>query len=148
MKSFLITIFLLLVLGSSLKSQTKNDSAAGLKTANDNNKGFSRLEKTPQFPGGLAGWRTFLENNLDASAPIKDDAPFGNYSVKVQFLVDEDGTVKNVQIVKKPKECPTCAVAAEKIFRKSPKWEAAVQGGRHVKCLQTQMINFQRDNDF
>src|SRR5206468_4147107 len=90
-------------------------------------------EKAAAFVGGAYGWKKYLEKNLDAFAPLKDKAPSGRYSVKVEFVVDEVGYISDVHAIEKPKKCPHCTAEAEKVIREGPKWEPAIRDGKRVK---------------
>src|SRR4051794_17130679 len=56
-------------------------------------------EKEAKFPGGPQEWRRYLERNLDANVAAASNAPPGIYTVKVQFIVDKEGKISNVQAV-------------------------------------------------
>lgn len=99
-------------------------------------------EKAASFIGGVYAWRKYLERNLNASVPSQDKAPRGTYTVKVQFMVDEEGNVSEVHAVEAPKKCPNCATEAERVIREGPKWEPAMKDGKRVKFQATQSITF------
>ncbi|MCY7420317.1 MAG: energy transducer TonB [Chitinophagaceae bacterium] len=113
------------------------------KVEEDYDKVFTKVEKEAKFPGGLDGWKRYLERNLNANVAADDGAPIGNYSVKVQFIVDKTGNISNVQAIDKPKACPSCGPEAEKVIKRGPKWEPAVQNGRNVIYQAIQFITFQ-----
>lgn len=113
------------------------------KVEEDYDKVFTKVEKEAKFPGGPEGWRRYLERNLNANVAADDGAPVGNYSVKVQFIVDKGGNISNVQAIEKPKACPSCGAEAEKVIKRGPKWEPAVQNGRNVIYQAIQFITFQ-----
>lgn len=113
------------------------------KVEEDYDKVFTKVEKEAKFPGGPDGWRRYLERNLNANVAADDGAPLGNYSVKVQFIVDKQGNISNVQAIEKPKACPSCGPEAEKVIKRGPKWEPAVQNGRNVIYQAIQYITFQ-----
>ena len=113
------------------------------KVEEDYDKVFTKVEKEAKFPGGPEGWRRYLERNLNANVAADDGAAVGNYSVKVQFIVDKGGNISNVQAIDKPKACPSCGPEAEKVIKRGPKWEPAVQNGRNVIYQAIQFITFQ-----
>src|SRR6195952_3413053 len=102
------------------------------KVEEDYDKVFTKVEKEAKFPGGMDGWKRYLERNLNANVAADDGAPTGNYTVKVQFIVDKEGGISNVQAIEVPKACPSCGPEAVKVIKKGPKWEPAVQNGRNV----------------
>jgi periplasmic protein TonB len=113
------------------------------KVEEDYDKVFTKVEKEAKFPGGPEAWRRYLERNLNANAAQEDGAPAGSYTVKVQFIVDKEGNISNVQAIESPKACPSCAAEAVKIIKKGPKWDPAVQNGRNVIYQAIQFVTFQ-----
>ncbi|MCW3078734.1 energy transducer TonB [Segetibacter sp.] len=113
------------------------------KVEEDYDKVFTKVEKEAKFPGGMDGWKRYLERNLNANVAADDGAPAGNYTVKVQFIVDKEGGISNVQAIEVPKTCPSCGPEAVKVIKKGPKWEPAVQNGRNVIYQAIQYVTFQ-----
>ena len=109
----------------------------------DYEKLFFKVEKEAKFPGGLEGWKRYLERNLNANVAADDGASAGYYTVKVQFIVDKEGTISEVQAVEVPRACPSCGPEAVKIIKKGPKWEPAVQNDRKVNYQAVQIVTFQ-----
>lgn len=113
------------------------------KQEEDYDKVFTKVEKEAKFPGGAEGWKRYLERNLDANVAANDGATTGNYTVKVQFIVDKSGAISNVQAIEVPKACPSCGPEAVKVIKKGPAWEPAVQNGRNVIYQAIQFVTFQ-----
>jgi periplasmic protein TonB len=113
------------------------------KVEEDYDKVFTKVEKEAKFPGGPDAWRKFLERNLNANVAADDGAPAGNYTVKVQFIVDKEGNISQVQAIDVPRACPSCGPEAVKVIKRGPKWDAAVQNGRNVIYQAIQFITFQ-----
>ncbi|HEX8278791.1 MAG TPA: energy transducer TonB, partial [Segetibacter sp.] len=88
-------------------------------------------------------WKRYLERNLNANVAADDGAPTGNYTVRVQFIVDKEGNISNVSAIEVPKACPSCGPEAVKVIKRGPKWEPAVQNGRNVIYQAVQHITFQ-----
>jgi periplasmic protein TonB len=117
--------------------------AAPPKQEEDYDKVFTKVEKEAKFPGGPEAWRKFLERNLNANVAADDGAPAGNYTVKVQFIVDKEGNISQVQAIDVPRACPSCGPEAVKVIKRGPKWDPAVQNGRNVIYQAIQFITFQ-----
>jgi protein TonB len=113
----------------------------------DYDKVFTKVEKEAKFPGGLGAWKNFLERNLNAQVAADDGAPAGNYTVKVQFIVDKNGAVSDVKAIEVPKACPSCGPEAVKVIKRGPKWDPAVQNGRNVIYQAIQNVTFQVSED-
>lgn len=117
--------------------------AAPPKQEEDYDRLFTKVEVPAQFPGGLDGWKRYLERNLNNNAAQEDGAPVGSYTVKVQFIVDKTGLISNVTAIEAPKACPSCAKEAVRAIQKGPHWEPAVQNGRKVTYQAIQYVTFQ-----
>jgi protein TonB len=113
------------------------------KVEEDLTKIFYKVEKEARFPGGLEAWKKFLERNLNANVAADNGAPIGSYTVKVQFIVDREGVISNVQAIEVPKACPGCGAEAVKVIKKGPNWEPAIQNDRKVNYQAMQFITFQ-----
>ena len=101
---------------------------------------FTKVEVEASFPGGLDGWRTFLENNLKADIPVRRKAPAGQYTVVVQFIVDKKGDLSDIR----PLTALGYGMEQEvvRVLRKSPKWVPAQMKGGPVKAYRRQPITF------
>lgn len=102
---------------------------------------FTQAEQEPQFPGGAKGWLTYLQNNLKADVPAKNNAPKGTYTVTVSFLVDANGKVSEVKAIKDPGY--GTAAEAVRVIAQGPDWIPATQNGHKVTYRQKQNISFQ-----
>ena len=97
-------------------------------------------EEEAYFPQRDGGWRKFLEKNLNPNVPVTNRAPEGSYMVIIQFIVDIDGSVKDI----KPLTNFGFGMEAEviRIMKRSPAWVPAMQFGRNVKAYRRQPITF------
>ena len=57
----------------------------------------------------------------------------------MQFIVDKEGAVSDVEAISGPNELRAEAI---RVIKKSGKWEPAVQNGRKVKSYKKQPITF------
>lgn len=96
-----------------------------------------------RFPGGAEAWKRYLEKNLDANVPVvKDRAPAGIYTVKLQFIVLDNGDITDVSVIQSPAGCPSCAIEAVDLIKKGPKWEPMTIDGKKVTSQPVQFISF------
>jgi protein TonB len=84
------------------------------------------VEVKPEFPGGMAKFYKFIENNYN----VPSESPGGK--VFIQFVVEKDGSLTDIKILRDigygtGKE-------AERVLRKSPRWTPAEQNGKKVRC--------------
>jgi protein TonB len=102
---------------------------------------FEAVEEEAYFPGGEQGWRSWLEQNLNPSAPVNNGAPAGLYTVYIQFVVDLDGKVSAIKPLTKHGYGMETEVM--RILRKSPPWVPAIQHGKNVRAYRKQPVTFQ-----
>jgi periplasmic protein TonB len=89
----------------------------------------------------LGNWTSFLLRNLNGNVPLDNGAPFGRYSVVIQFVVDKEGVVSDIT----PLTNHGYGMEAEavRVLKKATKWEPAIQNGHKVKAYRKQVIVFE-----
>jgi protein TonB len=107
--------------------------SAQTDTAND--KTFTSVEAESEFRGGAKAWQVFLQQNL--VYPKKAIKKNVQGTVMLQFIVNSDGTVYDIQAISGPELLKKSAIET---MMKSPKWIPAHQGGRAVKSYKKQPI--------
>ncbi|MFL5748595.1 MAG: energy transducer TonB [Niastella sp.] len=112
------------------------------KDDDDIDKTFTKVEIESDYPGGFSAWKRFLERNLRFSQEAMDNQIQG--TVVVQFIVDRDGNVSDVQAVSGP---PEHYAEAVRVIKKSGKWTPAIQNGRQVKSIKKQPIIFRLETE-
>lgn len=99
----------------------------------------SNKDTAAAFVGGINGWSKYLQKKLlfprDYQLVNADVA-----SVVVDFTVNEDGSVGNVQLVT-PFFKPFNDIAVD-VIKKSPKWKPATSHNRRVKYDLRQSVTF------
>lgn len=111
---------------------------APIKVEDDYEKTFTKVELESSYPGGLTAWRRYLIKTLKYPQQAIDNEIQG--VVEVQFMVDKEGNVSEVQAISGPNELREEAV---RVIKKSGKWTPAIQNGREVKSYKKQPIHFQ-----
>ena len=109
------------------------------KQEEDYDKVFTSVQIEAEFPGGKDAWKKFLERNLNSSLPSENGAPAGKYTVMVNFLVDKNGNISDVQADPSPYGTREEAI---RVIKKGPAWKPAVQNGRQVAYRARQAITF------
>lgn len=107
--------------------------------AEDYDKTFTKVENPATFPGGMDGWRRYLERNLSFPESAQEAGTQG--VVRVQLVVDKEGNVSEVKALNDPGD--GLAAEAERVIRKGPKWNPAEQNGRKVTFRFVQQVTFQ-----
>ncbi len=85
--------------------------------------------KSAQFPGGSAALKDYISKNLSYPSDEKENGVGG--IVKVGFLVDKKGKIKDINIisgVSKPLDSE-----AIKLVKSMPRWEPATENGEAVE---------------
>lgn len=101
---------------------------------------FTKVEIEASFPGGLDKWKRYLERTLNAETPIKNGAPEGSYSVIIQFVVDSEGNLSDIQTL--TNFGYGLEEEAIRVIKKGPSWNPAIQNGTKVKSYKKQSITF------
>jgi N-acetylmuramoyl-L-alanine amidase len=101
---------------------------------------FTSVEQEADFAGGLEAWKKYLLEKLDVSIPVKEGWSKGTYKIIVQFKVDVDGNISNVNTVNYAgtKTAAHCI----NLVQQGPAWQPAVQNGRKVNSWKKQPITF------
>ena len=115
---------------------------APTKDEEDWNKVFTKVEMESEYPGGMPAWARYLNRNLRFSQEALDNGVQG--TVVVQFIVDKDGNVSDVEAVSGPMEHRAEAV---RVIKKSGKWTPAIQNGHQVKSYKKQPIVFRLETE-
>jgi protein TonB len=127
--------------GDGVSGTNGEDTKGDIAGANGDNKdeGFIPMEIESEYPGGPKAWARFLNRMLGNNYPPEAFENGVQGTVLIQFIVDIDGTVSNIEAISGPEEL---RVAAINTIRKSGKWNPAIQNGKNVKTYKRQPITF------
>lgn len=115
-----------------------------VKQANGNSavwqqdKVYEAVDKEPQFPGGLKAFYKFLAKTVRYPADARANNIQGR--VYVQFIVEKDGSLSGVKVVRGPGH--GLNEEAARAVKSSPKWIPGTQHGKAVRVQYTVPINF------
>ncbi len=109
------------------------------KKADKKDSVFMKVEIESSYPGGVSAWMRFLNKKLTPNYPEEAIEKGIQGRVVVQFIVDLEGTVSDVQAISGPEELREVAM---KVIRQSGKWIPAIQNGNTVKSYKRQPITF------
>lgn len=99
---------------------------------------FDVVEQMPQFPGGQVELMKFIAHNLVYPAYAQENDVQGR--VICQFVVDKDGVVKHVTVIKSLD--PSCDKEAVRVLGMMPKWIPGKQNGQPAAVKYTVPITF------
>ena len=122
----------------TLKLKPANSESSLVQTSDS--QVFEKVEIEPQFPGATTGWTTYLQKNLNASVPVNNGAPEGEYTVTAQFIVNTNGKISDLKALTNHGYGMEQEVL--RILAKSPEWEPAVQDGKKVNAYRRQPVTF------
>jgi TonB family protein len=106
------------------------------------NKIFNTVEKQPQFPGGLVKFGEFLQSNIHYPAAMRQANVQGK--AIVQFIVEEDGSLSNIQVLSSPGY--GSGEEAARVLDISPKWTPGYQNSKPVRVMYTVPVSFTLSN--
>lgn len=112
------------------------------KDNTDYDKTFTKVEIESTYPGGPNAWLRYLNKNL--RFPDEAQAQEIQGTIVVQFIVDKEGNVSDVEAISGPTE-GGLREEAVRVIKKSGKWTPAIQNGRQVKSYKKQPIVFKMD---
>jgi len=102
---------------------------------------FTKVEIEPEYPGGAEAWSSYLKNNMIYPKDVVN-SPQG--TVVVQFIVDQEGNLRDLESVSGP-TTGGLRDTAIKLVRESGKWHPAIQNSYIVKSYKKQAVTFRFD---
>ena len=121
-------------------SQVQDTVPVGIPDKDPDTLQFIKVDVLPSFPGGLTGWRLFIERNLQALVPANNGAPVGRYTVMVQFIVNKDGSLYDLSALTRHGYGMEEEVL--RLIGISPKWTPALLKDEPVKAYIRQPVTF------
>ena len=100
---------------------------------------FFIVEDMPEFPGGELALRKYIAENVRYPEMAKENDIQG--TVYVRFVVDTDGSVKNVEVIRGVDQL--LDKEAIRVVQSLPKWKPGKQRGKAVKVSHSVPIKFQ-----
>lgn len=97
-------------------------------------------DESPSFVGGMAQMNQYFAKNFKYPQGAMEEGIQGK--VYIKFVVEEDGTVTQVMVVRGITDCPECDVEAVRLIKQMPKWEPGKINGKAVKCYFTVPVTF------
>lgn len=112
------------------------------KSTNDSTVIYTIVDTLAEFPGGHKEFAQYIKNNLMVPAIVHE----GKVSVRtfIKFAVFQDGTIHNIEILRKSVECPECDTEAIRVIKNSPNWIPGKLNGRAVNSWYTLPLSFRK----
>ena len=118
--------------------ETDTDEDEIIEIEEDDEEFFMVVENMPEFPGGDLGLMKFIQKNVRYPAIAKEYNITGK--VYVSFIVDRQGKVTNVKIVRGVDK--NLDAEALRVVSLLPKYRPGQQRGKAVRVMFTIPINF------
>jgi TonB family protein len=99
---------------------------------------FYAVEREPEYAGGLDRFAQYLQQNIVYPPGALKSRTQGK--VFVTFVVEKDGTLSNVAIVRGVSE--DIDAEAVRVIKNSPKWKPGIQNGLVVRAQFTMPLSF------
>ena len=96
-------------------------------------------EKEAGFKGGTGELLKYIVKNLDCNFGCGDLAPQGK--IYLSFIVEKDGSISSVVVMRGIPDCPECEKATTKLIREMPAWIPAECKGEKVRTKVMIPIN-------
>jgi hypothetical protein len=120
-------------------SQSQSEKLLALSESGDEIKNVKYSEEA-SFSGGESAWRRYLQQNLDPLTPVKNGAKEGIYQVVVRFIVQKDGTIRDIKAETNHGYGMEDEVL--RLLKKSPKWKPAIFLGESIEAYRRQPVTF------
>lgn len=97
------------------------------------------LIKVPEFPGGQNGLAKYLNETVKYPTIAKENRIQGK--VICQFVVNKDGSISDIEVVKSSGEI-SLDKEAVRVIKGMPKWKPGTMYGKPVRVKYTAPVNF------
>lgn len=104
----------------------------------EENKVYTFVEQQPEFPGGISALYAYLSEHLSYPQLAKENRVSG--TVIVQFIVEEDGRVTELEIARGVS--PELNEEALRVLAKMPPWNPGRMNGQDVRVRFTLPVRF------
>lgn len=109
-----------------------------VSTESDEDKIFTVVEQSAEYPGGLEAMAKFLQKNMKYPAIARRMGIEG--SVFVSFVIDKEGVISDIQVIKGISA--ECDKEAARVIKLMPPWKPGKQNGKAVKCRFVLPVKF------
>ncbi len=103
---------------------------------------MAMVEQKPLFPGGDKAMYKWLNDNIIYPAAASEEGVQGK--VTVQFIVEKDGSISHVQVVRG--KHPALDAEAARVIRKMPRWTPGRNNGQPVRVTYHLPVQFKLAN--
>lgn len=102
---------------------------------------YTVVEEMPEFPGGPMAMMRFIQKTISYPRTALEKGLSGKCFVR--FIVNINGSISDIQVVKGIDNCPDCDAEAIRTIQMMPLWKPGKQKGKAVPVYFNLPINFQ-----
>ena len=111
-------------------------------TTIDTNQIYDVVDVDAEFPGGYDALNKFIRKNINLNEVIEFSAKEMNNKVFVQFVVNTEGLIEDIKILKADAYCPPCNKEAIRLVASMPQWTPGKVSGKPVAMRITLPLIF------
>lgn len=100
---------------------------------------FETVEHQPEFPGGMSALMKYIRDNIQYPRISRENNSQGKVIVK--FVVNTDGSIQDVDIVKSSNDIHLDREAI-RLIKSMPKWNPGTQRGKAVRVRHNLPVSF------
>lgn len=101
---------------------------------------YDVIEEAAEFPGGKDSLMRFIKENMKYPERAKKEGIEGK--CYLQFVIEKDGSVSNIQVKKGVEDCPECDAEAVRILKSMPHWKPGKSQGEDAISVYSLPISF------
>lgn len=133
---FLLFFSIVIMAQTTMENTISNESES---SHNENDIVFVVVESMPEFPGGQQTMMRYIAENIQY--PVIAQLKGIQGRVVCQFVIEKDGRVTDVQVVRSSGE-PSLDIEAVRVVNSMPNWKPGKQRDKLVRVKYTMPINF------
>jgi protein TonB len=107
-------------------------------SANKQDEPYTIVDENAEFPGGKIKFLEYIEKNMKLISEMEVGG-----KCYLRFVVDLDGSISNVVILKGVESCPQCEKEAKRLIENMPNWIPAKINGKKVKSISNIAVKFE-----
>ncbi len=134
---------LLLVYGVCYSAQTKT-APKKQKAKEEINQYINEPDRKAEYVGGNDAMEKYIIDNLKYPEILDKDTSIVSRKLFLKFMVDKNGKVKNVEVVKPIKGCKECTDEALRVMNHMPDWKPAIENKQAVDSWFNLPITFRK----
>ncbi len=110
------------------------------QTSNEEKKVYNTVDEMPSFPKGTEAMMKFIQKKIIFPKSAIEKKIIGKCFLT--FVVEPDGSIKDITVRKGVENCSECDEAAIDVISKMPKWNPGKKDGVPVSVYFNLPINF------